>query len=157
MKTRVLEREQSAIENPDRNQSDSICIMEKARDNVCTGFSARARFLFRLFLSLFPPQAVLNHFSFSLPLPFLSLSFALLLFSIPDQQTRYGLVRMEPKSLLMGSFGFDHRLTFPFLSTDATSPFACPCFISPSLIYSFSFQSLSNRYRLGSFHPSSLM
>lgn len=40
--------ESSAVGNPDRNQSDSICIMEKARDNVCTSLSARARFLFRL-------------------------------------------------------------------------------------------------------------
>lgn len=41
--------ESNAIENSDRNQSDSICIMEKARDNVCTeALRARARFPFRL-------------------------------------------------------------------------------------------------------------
>lgn len=69
--------ESSAVENPDRNQSDSICIMEKARDNVCTGLSARATFLFRfsLFLSFsLPLRAVenrifLSSFFLSLPLP----------------------------------------------------------------------------------------
>lgn len=69
--------ESSAVENPDRNQSDSICIMEKARDNVCTGLSARATFLSRFSLSLFlfPPSlsvslGPLNRiFLFSLPSP----------------------------------------------------------------------------------------
>lgn len=59
--------ESSAVENPDRNQSDSICIMEKARDNVCSGLSARARFLFRLSSSLsLSPFLPSSHLTISL-------------------------------------------------------------------------------------------
>lgn len=91
-----------------------------------------------LSLFLFFPQAMLNHFS---------LSFSLLLFSIPDQQTCCGLVRVEPKSLLMGSFGFDHRLTF-LIHQCYVSFRSCPYFISPSLIYSLSYSPRSNLYRV---------
>lgn len=66
--------ESSAVENPDRNQSDSICIMEKARDNVCTGLSARATFLSRLSFSLSLLPGPLNRIF----LFFLSLLFSLL-------------------------------------------------------------------------------
>lgn len=65
--------ESSAVENPDRNQSDSICIMEKARDNVCTELSARATFSPVSFsLSLSPSGRWIVSFSpffFSLPRP----------------------------------------------------------------------------------------
>lgn len=100
--------ESSAVENPDRNQSDSICIMEKARDNVCTGLPARATFLSRLSFSLSPPRAVESYLSL--------LSLTPLLSSVLETgglTVDWFGVRVEPKSLLMGSFGFDHRLTFP--------------------------------------------
>lgn len=135
--------ESSAVENPDRNQSDSICIMEKARDNVCTGLSARATFLSRS-LFFFPPSVPvslgpLNRiFLFSLPSP------------RPANSLRIGSgVRVEPKSLLMGSFGFDHRLTFPIHRWYVS--LARPRFISSSLIYSFSYPpSRSNLYSIES-------
>lgn len=100
--------ESSAVENPDRNQSDSICIMEKARDNVCSGLSARARFLFRLSSSLsLSPFLPSSHLAISLSLV-LSLYFArslaatlfhslplslILPFSPSPTRTRCGLVR----------------------------------------------------------------
>lgn len=93
-----------------------------------------------LSLSLFPSGYVELFLS-------LSLSCSLLLFSIPDQQTCCGLVRVEPKSLLMGSFGFDHRLTF-LIHQCYVSFRSCPYFISPSLIYSLSYSPRSNLYRV---------
>lgn len=68
--------------------------------------SPRATFLSRLSLSL---SLVLE------PLNRTFLSFLTLLFSILETgglTVDWFGVR-EPKSLLMGSFGFDHRLTFP--------------------------------------------
>lgn len=76
------------------------------------------------------------------------------LFSLPSPRPANGLaadwfgVRVEPKSLLMGSFGFDHRLTFPihrwYVSLARTR------FISSSLIYSFSYPPRSNLYSIES-------
>lgn len=168
--------ESSAVENPDRNQSDSICIMEKARDNVCSGLSARARFLFRLSsslsLSLFLPS---SHLAISLSLSFsLFISLAL---SLPLSSTRFHSRlsslspqvrrepaadwfedRVEPKSLLMGSFGFDHRLTFPIHRAIYVSlprvralylAFADLLALSPTSFQSLLYRVVTNR----SFHP----
>lgn len=96
--------------------------MEKARDNVCTGLSARAMFLSRsLFLSRSHPLT----FSFSLPRVAAScLSLSLLsLFHPGDRRTHYGLVRGSggTKELVNG---FIWIRSSPYLShpPDSTSP-----------------------------------
>lgn len=158
--------ESSAVENPDRNQSDSICIMEKARDNVCSGLSARARFLFRLSSSLsLSPFLPSSHLAISLSLV-LSLYFARFhsrLSSLSPQVRREPAAdwfedRVEPKSLLMGSFGFDHRLTFPIHRAIYVSlprvralylAFADLLALSPASFQSLLYRVVTNR----SFHP----
>lgn len=70
-----LKREQTPLKTQPVTGSDSIYIMEKARDNVCTALFDRGCF------PIFPSPAA----------------------------------TVQAKSLLMGSFGFDHRLTIPSL------------------------------------------
>jgi len=134
--------ESSAVENSDRNQSDSICIMEKARDNVCTERVLRfspvfLSFSLSLSLSLYPGPLNRTFLSFLLRFPISETS---------RLTADWFRVRVEPKSLLMGSFGFDHRLTFPIYRWYVS--LVRPCFISSSLIYSSSYPSRSNLYRI---------
>lgn len=97
-------------------------------------------------LSLSPTLGPLNRaFLSSL---FLTLPHSSSLFHPRDRRACCGLVRVEPKSLLMGSFGFDHRLTFPIHRQYFS--LARPRFISSSLIYSSSYPPRSNLYPIES-------